>query len=346
MERYILHVDMDAFFASVEQRDDKSLRGKPVIVGGTSKRGVVATCSYEARKYGIHSAMPIFTAQKLCPHGIYIRGNFDKYVKASHEVFEIIRRFTTQLEQVSIDEAYIDLTEYKEKSMSIAMSIKNEIKKSLDLTISMGLSYNKFLAKLASDWNKPDGFKIITKDMVPEILFPLPVEKVHGLGKKSAKRLNNIGIYTVEDLHSVSLDYMVELFGRYGIDLYNRIRGIDNRPVVSETSQSKSIGCETTMREDTIDKEKLIPYLNVFSEDIALRLGDLYTQTLTIKYKTSSFVNHTRSKTLKTPIKTSESIKEEAIKLLYEIDFEEKIRLIGLSASNFTDKCNIQLSFI
>lgn len=346
MERIILHVDMDAFFASVEQRDNAYLRGKPVIVGGTSKRGVVATCSYEARKYGVHSAMPVYKAKQLCPNGIFVKGNHGKYKKASMKVLDILYEITDKIEQVSIDEAYLDISEHKIDYLNQAKYLKWAVKEKTGLTISVGLSYNKFLAKLASDWDKPDGLKIITKDMIPDILIPLKIGKVYGIGKKSIQRLNNIGILTIGDLYKLSKEHMVELFGKYGIEIYDRIRGIDYREVNGETSKNKSIGRETTLIEDTKDKEKIKPYLKKFSENISegLIIKGYYAKTISIKYKTASFHSHTRSKTLKYPIRSKEDIYNEGIKILEEIDLNEKIRLIGLTVTNVVTKYNQQLN--
>ena len=205
MKRKIIHVDMDAFFASIEQQDNPEYRGKPVIVGGLSGRGVVSTCSYEARKYGIHSAMPMYMAKKLCPQGIFLPVRRKRYEEVSEQIFKILYDITPFVEPVSIDEAYLDVTHVDKNPEDIALEIKKKIKGETGLTVSVGISYNKFLAKLASDWNKPDGLMVITKDMVPEILKPLPVTKVHGIGEKSAEKLKSIGIETVEDLSLIHI---------------------------------------------------------------------------------------------------------------------------------------------
>ncbi|MCD6436216.1 MAG: DNA polymerase IV, partial [Clostridiales bacterium] len=197
MNRKIIHVDMDAFFASVEQLDFPELRGKPVIVGGTSSRGVVATCSYEAREFGVHSAMPNFQAKKLCPKGIYVHGRHQRYEEISREIFSLLTEITDEIIKVSIDEAYLDVTNLYLSPEYIAKYIKKKIKKETGLNISVGISYNMFLAKIASDWDKPDGLFIIRKEDMPDILKPLSIIKIHGLGKKSAGKLNNIGIYTI-----------------------------------------------------------------------------------------------------------------------------------------------------
>ena len=201
MKKIILHVDMDAFFASVEQADNPKFKGKPVIVGGVSERGVVSTCSYEARKFGVRSAMPIFIAQRLCPHGIYLKVRYYRYKEISNRVFEIFREVTPIIEPLSIDEAYLDLTEGRfNDGLEAANYIKKRVFEEVGLTLSIGISYNKFLAKLASDWNKPNGIKVITKDMIPDILLPLNINKVFGIGKKTVSKLNNIGIFTIRQI--------------------------------------------------------------------------------------------------------------------------------------------------
>ena len=336
MDKIILHVDMDAFFASVEQKDNPKLKGKPVIVGGLSERGVVSTCSYEARKYGVKSAMPIFMAQKLCPQGVYLRGRYWRYKEVSEQIFSIFREITPLVEPLSIDEAYLDITnsefkDYKE----VALYIKRRVYKEIGLTLSIGISYNKFLAKLASDWNKPNGIMIITEDMIPEILKPLPISKIYGLGRKSVRRLNNMGLFKIEDLYIQPKEFFVEYFGKYGIDVYNRIRGIDNR-VVTPNRDRKSYGKETTLKFDTDDKEELLNYLKSFSEQISnyLQKNNVFIKTITVKYKTSSFANHTRSKTLLNYINKAEDIYNVAKEIIEEEIFTETIRLIGLTVSS------------
>lgn len=346
MDRIILHVDMDAFFASVEQLDDKSLRGKPVIVGGISQRGVVSTCSYEARKYGIHSAMPVFIAQKLCPNGIYVRPRYYRYKEISNEVFNILKEVTDIIEQVSIDEAYLDITNTRFKDgMEAAKYIKFRVLKEIGLTISVGISYNKFLAKLASDWNKPNGIKVITKDMIPNILLPLKISKVHGLGNKSVEKFNNIGIYTIKDLYDMPKEIFSEYLGKSGYQIFERIRGIDNREVIVDRDR-KSYGKEKTLREDTNNYDELIEYIEGFSEEISdyLDRNNLKGKTITLKYKTSNFTNYTRSKTLNHYISSYDDIRKIANELLGEISLQEKLRLIGLTISSFKENKIEQLT--
>lgn len=346
MDKIILHVDMDAFFASVEQNDNPQLKGKPVIVGGVSERGVVSTCSYEARKYGVKSAMPIFMAQRLCPHGIYLRGRYWRYKEVSTKIFDIFKEVTPLVEPLSIDEAYLDITNSNFKDYNDAvLYIKKRVYREVGLTLSIGISYNKFLAKLASDWNKPNGVKVITKDMLPEILKPLPISKIYGLGKKSVNRLNNMGLFKIEDLYAQPKEFFIEYFGKYGIDIYNRIRGIDDRVVIPNRDR-KSYGKETTLKSDTDDKEELKEYLERFSKQISnyLQEKNIFVKTITIKYKTSSFINHTRSKTLLYYINSEEEIYNIANEILEEEVFNETIRLIGLTVSSIREEKAEQLT--
>ncbi|MBY0756145.1 DNA polymerase IV [Clostridium sardiniense] len=346
MEKVILHVDMDAFFASVEQKDNKELRGKPVIVGGVSERGVVSTCSYEARKYGVHSAMPIFIARQKCPNGIFVNVRYWRYKEVSNRVFEIFKEVTPLVEPLSIDEAYLDLSEGNIKDgREAALYIKKRVFKELGLTLSIGISYNKFLAKLASDWNKPNGIMEITKEMIPKVLLKLPISKIYGLGAKSVSKLNNMGFFNIEDLYLVSKEFLYEYLGKQGIEVYERIRGIDKREV-KVVRDRKSMGKERTLKRDTKDKDELLKYLKEFSKNIAhlLKEKDKSIKTITIKYKTSSFENHTRSRTLNDYINMEEDILRIANEILNEEEFLEDIRLIGLSVSSFKESLEEQIS--
>ena len=339
MKRIILHVDMDAFFASVEQLDNKTLRGNPVIVGGVSERGVVSTCSYEARKFGVHSAMPIFIARKLCPHGVYVRTRMHRYKEISNKIFEILREVTDKIEVVSIDEAYLDITHSNFKNgLEAANYIKRRVLKEIGLTLSVGVSYNKFLAKLASDWNKPNGIKSITRDMLPEILFPFSISKIHGLGKRSVEKLNNIGIFTIKDLYEMPKEFYIEYLGKYGIEIYDRIRGIDNREVEVKRDR-KSYGKERTLKVDIIEKEDILEYLKDFSKEISRELikKGIEGKTITIKYKTEDFINHTRSKTLNFYTNDFNEIYKVCEELINNEVFNENIRLIGLTISSFKE---------
>lgn len=346
MERKIIHVDLDAFFASVEIIDNPSLKGKPVIVGGSSSRGVVCTCSYEARKYGVHSAMPGFMAKKRCPHGIFLPVRHRRYNEVSREVFKIFYDLTNMVEPLSIDEAYIDVTNIDEDPIKIAYYIKEQVLKKTGLTISVGISYNKFLAKLASDWNKPDGIKIITKEMIPDILKPLSINKVYGIGKKSAERLKKIGIFKIEDLLQLPKEYLIEFLGKYGNEVYDRIRGKDNRQV-KPSRERKSIGRETTLEKDTKNPEALRKYLHDFAQNVSKNLTNkgVLAKTVTVKIKTSTFENHTKSRTIHDYINSSSEIYKIASDILDEIDLKDGIRLIGLTVSNLSQNATEQLSF-
>lgn len=342
---YILHIDMDAFYASVEEVDNPKLKGKPVIVGGRSRHGIVTTANYEARKYGVHSAMPMFMARKKCPHGQYLPGRMKRYQEVSRKVFKILSRFTKTIERVSIDESYLDISNLDKNPIEIVKDIKSQVWEETGLTMSVGISYNKFLAKLGSDWNKPNGIKIISKDMVPEILLPLSIKEVYGIGPKTEKRLNDIGVYKVEDLIRLSEDFLTELLGKLGRELYLRIRGIDNREVEVERER-KSLGTESTFSDHTKDKDILKKHLYNFAEEISLGLEKqgLYGRTVTLKIRYDNFSIITRSKTLMAAINSRDTIYKTGKELLDEIKLKHKLRLIGLTVSNLTDFGMEQLS--
>lgn len=340
MNNNILHVDMDAFFASVEQMDNPELKGKPVIVGGISERGVVSTCSYEARKYGVHSAMPIFMAKEKCPNGIFVSGRYGRYKKISQEIFKILSDVTPIIEQVSIDEGYLDLSQSRfENGIDAARYIKNKVFKEIGLTISVGISYNKFLAKLASDWNKPNGIKEISRSMIPDILLPLPLSKIHGLGKISVGKLNNMGIFYIKDLYNMDKKFYIEYLGKNGLDIYDRIRGIDNRKIET-IRERKSVGKERTLKFDTDNKEELLQYLKEFSFEIEEMLcaKNVVGKTVTLKFKTKDFENHTRSRTLNNYIFHHEDIFNVSKELLESEELKSNLRLIGVSISSFKEK--------
>lgn len=340
MNNNILHVDMDAFFASVEQMDNPELKGKPVIVGGISERGVVSTCSYEARKYGVHSAMPIFMAKEKCPNGIFLSGRYGRYTKISQEIFKILSDVTPIIEQVSIDEGYLDLSQSRfENGIDAARYIKNKVFKEIGLTISAGISYNKFLAKLASDWNKPNGIKEISRSMIPDILLPLPLSKIHGLGKISVGKLNNMGIFYIKDLYNMDKNFYIEYLGKNGLDIYDRIRGIDNRKIET-IRERKSVGKERTLKFDTDNKEELLQYLKEFSFEIEEMLcaKNVVGKTVTLKFKTKDFENHTRSRTLNNYISHHEDIFNVSKELLESEELKSNLRLIGVSISSFKKK--------
>ncbi len=344
--RTIIHVDMDAFFASVEQMDNPKLKGKPIIVGGNSARSVVSTCSYEARKYDIHSSMPCYLAKQLCPAGIFLPVRHGRYSQISESIFKILESITKEVEPVSIDEAYMDVSNIKAEPIDIVNIIKKRVKEKFGLTLSAGISHNKFLAKIASDWNKPDGLMVISEEMIPMILEPLPIKKVHGIGGKSIEKLNSIGIYTIGELLKLTENEMINYFGKYGIEIYNCIRGIDNREV-SRNKEIKSIGRELTFEHDTKD----LFYIRRVLDDFILELNEslksdmIYAKTITIKLKTEDFKSYTRSKTLKEHIRNVDQIKNAAYEILNTYDIKKNIRLVGLSLSNLSKVKYEQISF-
>ena len=345
MDRKIIHMDIDAFYASVEELDNPNYKGRPLIVGGKSSRGVVSTCNYEARKFGIYSSMPIFKAEKLCPHASFVFPRMARYIEISRDVFSIVNEYANHLEKVSIDEAYIDVTDLYNSPDYIGKKIKERVKSETGMVISIGISYNKFLAKLASDWDKPDGFYKITKDMIPDVLRPLPISKVHGLGKKSVAKLNKIGIFTICDMLKYSRNFYEDLFGKHGIEIYDRIRGIDDREVLM-SDEVKSIGRETTLSEDTASEEIIWSYLEKFSEKISNSMSNrgLYCHTVTIKIKFEDFSVITRSKTVEHNIKNKEEILEVGREIFKNISVNKKVRLIGISISNFVESKFEQLN--
>lgn len=340
MKKIILHVDMDAFFASVEQVDNPSLKGKPVIVGGISERGVVSTCSYEARRFGVKSAMPIFIAQKLCPHGVYLKVRYYRYKEISNKVFEIFKEVTPIIEPLSIDEAYLDLSYSRfDDGLQAANYIKKRVLDEVGLTLSIGISYNKFLAKLASDWNKPNGIMIITEDMIPEILKPLPVSKIYGIGEKSVRKLNNMGMFKISDLYQLSEEFFIEYFGKYGMDIYQRIRGIDNREVTVNRDR-KSYGRENTLKWNTEDIDEILYYVRNFCAEISEELNrkNVYIKTVTFKYKTSDFETHTRSRSLNYYTNSFDVIYKITKEIVCEETFTKSIRLIGVTVSSIKEE--------
>lgn len=333
-------MDMDAFFAAVEIRDNPQYKGKPIIVGGSSNsRGVVSTCSYEARKYGIHSAMPSYQAYKLCPHGIFIRPNFDAIKEASQIVREIFFEYTDLVEPVSIDEAYLDVTENK-KNITIATEIAKDIKMKIfertRLTASAGVSYNKFLAKIASEMDKPDGLVVIPPTKAREVLENLPIGKFYGIGNVSEKKMIYLGIRTGKDLKERSLKELIKHFGKVGTFYYNIVRGIDNRPVITHRIR-KSLGCERTFAKDISDVEEMLEVLKKISHkiDSTMKEKKIKAKTLTLKIKYSNFDLVSRSKTLDGIFDKEEIILNLGRKMLLEtIGPKCRIRLLGLSVSN------------
>jgi len=330
---------MDAFYASVEQRDQPELRGKPVAVGGSSKRGVVASASYEARKYGVRSAMPSLTAQRLCPALIFVKARFDIYREVSRQIRDIFYEYTELVEPLSLDEAYLDVTENKRGLPSgtlIAEEIRTRIYDTTGLTASAGVSFNKFLAKVASDINKPNGIKVITPSEAIPFLEKLPVEDFHGVGKVTARKMHRMGIYQGADLKALSLLDLVRRFGKAGQHYYRIVRAEDERPVNPHRIR-KSIGAERTFSDDLYDtaamREKLNHIAGVVYDYMKQRQN--FGRTVTLKVKTPDFQLLTRSKTFGSEVRARERLLEIAFELLdqHRGDFEAA-RLLGITVSN------------
>lgn len=331
---------MDAFFASVEQRDHPELRGKPIAVGHDGERGVVSTASYEARKYGVHSAMSVMVAKRMCPQLIMVPSHFDVYRKVSAQVHAIFQEYTDLIEPLSIDEAFLDVTENKvgmDLAVDIARQIKQRIKDELRLTASAGVSYNKFLAKIASDERKPDGLCTIHPDTALDFIDHLRIEKFWGVGPKTAERMHYMGIFTGHDLRRCSLNHLKEVFGKSGQIFYDFARGIDNRPVVVERIR-KSVGCERTFMEDiSLHSAVLIElYHTVIELTERIKKDDFEGKTLTLKVKYGDFQQITRSLTQPHALKKKDDILPLAKKLLQDVTYSSvhPIRLLGLSVSN------------
>ncbi len=338
----ILHIDMDAFFASIEQRDNPNLKNKPVIISGNSKRSVVATASYEARKFGIGSAMPVYQAKQLCDHLEIVPGNHKKYHAESKKIMEIISHFSPLFEQVSIDEAYLDITGCERLFGSfkdIAMSIKKQIFQQLDLTCSIGMSPIKFLSKIASDMNKPDGLTIIKQYDIKKFIFSLPIQKVPGIGKNSMKNMQLLQIKTLGDVQNYSLPLLTQKFGKMGPRLLELSCGIDKSRVETNYIR-KSISSETTLLKDISDFKKVKNIILDRSQIVGevLRRKDLVCENVFIKLKFSDFSQITRSQKLVSPICSSSAIFNEAMFLYKKFKLKKKIRLIGVGATSLKDK--------
>lgn len=340
MLRWIMHVDMDAFFASVEQLDNPDLRGKPVIVGGQSCRGVVSTCSYEARRYGVHSAMSMAEARKLCPHGEYVPVRMRRYQEVSQKIMSIFHDFTPLVEQLSIDEAFLDVSGMEKlyhNTEEIGWLIKKRIAAETGLTASVGLAPNKFLAKMASDLQKPDGFTIIRHAEAAKFITDFPVTKIFGIGRMAEKFLLQYGIATIGQLAAAENNVLKKVFGKNADSVHRLAQGIDERPVVTE-SVPKSIGRETTFAQDLFTEEQCRRELLKLSGQTGFRLRSKgYTgHTLTLKVKFTDFRIVTRSITSETDICCDEEIYALSVKLLHEVDQKKGIRLLGVTVSNLS----------
>ena len=344
LSRKIIHIDMDAFFAAVEVRDNPKLKGKPVIIGSdprqTGGRGVVSTCSYEARAFGVHSAMSSKEAYERCPQAVFISGNYEKYKAVGLEIRAIFKRYTDLIEPMSIDEAYLDVTENKlgiKSAVKIARLIQQDIWQELHLTASAGVSYNKFLAKMASDYQKPHGLTVILPDQAQEFLKKMDGAKFHGVGKQTVERLHEMGIYTGADLLKVSEVTLIDRFGRLGYDLYRKARGIHNSPVKSNRIR-KSIGKEKTYGKILKDEEDIKKELTLLSEKVAHNLSkqDKAGKIIILKIRYTDFSTLTRRKSLPQATQNASQIAQTALQLYEELAEKEKgIRLLGITVTGF-----------
>ena len=333
----ILHIDMDAFFASVEQLDDPSLKGRCVIVGGQSQRGVVAAASYEARKYGIHSAMPIFQARQRCRDLVIVPPHRKRYAQLSHQIMEILKAFSPLVEQVSIDEAFVDMSGCQRlygPPDKIARAIKERIRRQTGLTCSVGAAPNRFLAKIASDMNKPDGLTLIAPDQVMEFVEDLPIGKVPGVGQRARQQLRELGILTLGQVKTLPAELLVRKMGKFGHRLMELALGRDDTPVTPQ-SETKSISTETTLEQDTQDKERLRHYLLKQSQAVArdLRRKHFRARTVTLILKTCDFQRHSRSHTLSRPVQSAEGIYQAVADLLQAFPLTRPVRLVGVGAA-------------
>lgn len=337
--RKIIHIDMDAFYASVEQRDNPELRGKPVAVGHADERGVVAAASYEARRYGVRSAMSSVKAMRMCPDLIFIEGRMKVYKEVSRQIHAIFHDYTDVIEPLSLDEAFLDVTENKrgmEFAVDIAKEIKRRVRQELGLVASAGVSFNKFLAKVASDYRKPDGLCTIHPSQALDFIARLPVESFWGVGRVTAMKMHGMGIYNGGQLRSYSKDGLIAKFGKVGALYYDFARGIDNRPVVVERER-KSVGCEHTLEHDISRRSLVAVGLYQVVIDLVGRLArsEFSGNTLTLKIKFYDFTQITRSRTVSYALRTKKQILPLAKELLSVVDYETRpIRLIGLSVSN------------
>lgn len=351
MSRKIIHIDMDAFFASVEQRDNPEWKGKPIAVGGGGDRGVVAAASYEARKFGVRSAMASIVAKRKCPHLIFAPPRFDVYRTTSLVIRSIFKQYTSLIEPLSLDEAYLDVTENKKGNPSatlIAEEIRAKIFEQTGLTASAGVSFNKFLAKIASDQNKPNGVFVVEPEEAIHFIEQLPIDRFFGIGKVTAERLRKMGVFKGKDLKKISLVGLTQRFGKSGSHYYNICRAIDNREVVP-FREPKSIGAESTFSADTDNKEtlkeKLMPLIKRIDDRLKKKRKEIRTITLKLKY--SDFETVSRSKSLVQTTNDKEIITDVLFQLLEEEELKTTVRLIGASVSNF-DKAveDSQLSFL
>ncbi|MGI6093258.1 MAG: DNA polymerase IV [Veillonellaceae bacterium] len=343
MQRWIIHIDMDAFFAAVEQRDNPEFRGKPVIIGGLSGRGVVATASYEARKFGVRSAMPMVEARRRCPQGMFLNCNHNKYSAVSQEIMAILSDFSPLIEPLSLDEAFLDMTGTEwlfPDIVDAAKQIKARIKAEVGLVASAGIAPNKFLAKLASDLKKPDGLYIIRPGEEQTAIAHLPVGRLWGVGEATASILTKLGIATIGQLAQTDLSVLRKHCGNFAADLQRLAHGIDNRPVIAE-QEPKSIGKETTYDTDLVSPKQVEAELLRLAEKVGWRLRryGYAARTITVKIRFASFRTITRSKTLADPTNFDDVIFSVAQEIWHNTTMTEGVRLIGITAANLQAGC-------
>lgn len=341
--RKIIHVDMDAFYASVEVREDPSLRGKPVIIARHPKdyggRGVVATASYEARKFGIHSAMSAKKALELCPDGVFVSANFTLYREISQHIHKIFHRYTDIIQPLSLDEAYLDVTENK-KGIKSATYIAREIQKSiyeeLKLTSSAGVSYNKFIAKLASDYRKPAGLTVVTPDKAQDFLMEMDIKNYPGVGSKTLEKMHELDIYKGKDLYEIDELELVNHFGKFGHSLFKRVRGIDDNPVEVERER-KSLGKERTFQKDITNNDEALHFLRFISTEVfdSLQKREMHGKTVVLKIRYGDFETHTRRKTMPNYIENEEELFSVIYDLWMEVaEVERGVRLLGVTMTS------------
>ena len=352
MAKTIMHADLDAFFASVEQVENPEYLGKPVLVGGTSRRSVVSAASYEARQFGVHSAMPMWRARQLCPHAVVTPVHGELYKRYSDRVFDILRAYTPLIEPVSIDEAYLDVTGTERlfgPPLELARRIKQQVKDELGITLSVGLSHNRMLAKMASEWDKPDGLFCIREQQLPGLLDPLPVGRLSGIGESTRGRLSQLGVINIGQLRSVPVTLLEREFGKLGLHLHQAAhgRGSDEVCAYYDTPERKQISSETTLEHDSRDLDFLRLRLLSISDTLARRLRQrgCMARTVHLKVRYSNFKLIARSSSLKHPTDTWQDIYRPGVEMLQKVDFgAQRARLIGLGVSNLTEQRGAQLS--
>ncbi|MFC5681938.1 DNA polymerase IV [Flavobacterium sp. MAHUQ-51] len=352
--RKIIHIDMDAFFASVEQMDNPELRGKPIAVGGSENRGVVAAASYEARKFGVRSAISGSLAKRNCPELIFVRPRFERYKEISNQIHKIFREYTDLVEPLSLDEAYLDVTQNKKGNPSaslLAQEIRNRIYNEVGLTASAGISINKFVAKIASDYNKPNGQKTVTPEEIISFLEALPIRKFYGVGKVTTEKMYQLGIFTGLELKSKSLEFLEKHFGKSGQYYYSVVRGIHNSEV-KPTRIAKSVAAEHTFDVNLSSEVFMLEQLELIANSLERRLKkhNVSGKTVTLKIKYSDFTQQTRSKTLPYFIADKGLILETVKELLYQERMKDSVRLLGISMSNLNTEVKkavvaVQLKF-